>query len=59
MELVEALQPGLPTLAAIAGNAYRVIVDLEDCFYIVPLNPDDCKGFAFIKLACNFEEPVK
>ena len=49
MELEEALKPGLPTLAAIPGNAYRIIMDLEDCFYTVPLHPDDCKGFAFSK----------
>ena len=32
---------------------------LEDCFYTVPLHPDDCKGFAFSELACNFKEPMK
>jgi hypothetical protein len=31
MELVGQLQPGLPTPAAISGNAYRIIMDLEDC----------------------------
>jgi hypothetical protein len=23
------------------------------------LHPDDCKGFAFSELACNFKEPMK
>ena len=48
-----ALQAGLPTLAAIPGNAYRIIMDLEDCFYTVPLHPGDCGRFAFSELACN------
>jgi hypothetical protein len=45
MELGEALQLGLPTLAAILGNAYRITIDFEDYIYTVPLRPD-CKGFA-------------
>lgn len=47
---MKALQPGLPTLAVIPGNAYRIIMELEYCFYTVPLHPDDCKGFAFSKV---------
>ena len=50
MELVGALLPGLPSPAAIPGNAFRIIMDMEDCFYTVPLHPDDCKGFAFSEL---------
>ena len=23
------------------------------------MHPDDCKGFAFSELACNFKEPMK
>ena len=41
MELVGSLQPGLPTLAAIPGNTYRIIMDLEDSFYSVHLHPGD------------------
>ena len=41
---------GLPTLAAIPGNAYRIIMDLEDCFYTVPLRPDDLKGLLLVSL---------
>ena len=47
MESVEALQLGLPTLAAISENAHRITVDLEDCFYTISLQSDDCKRFAF------------
>lgn len=56
---MEALQPGLPTPAAIPGDAYRIIMDLEDCFYILPLHPDYCKRVSFIVTVCNFKEPMK
>jgi hypothetical protein len=47
MELMKALQSGLCTPATIAGNAYRIIMCLENCFYTVSLHPDNCKEFAF------------
>ena len=52
---MKALEPGLPTPAAIPGNAYRIIMDFEDYFYPVPLHPGDCGSFAFSELACDFE----
>ena len=58
MELVKALKPCLPASDAIPGNAYRIIMDLEDCFYTDPLHPGTGK-FAFSELACNFKEPIK
>lgn len=59
MELMGALQPGLPTPAAIPKNTYKIIIDLKDCFYTIPLHPDDCKRFAFSVPVCNFKEPMK
>ena len=53
-----AFQAGLPILAAIPGNAYRIIMGLEDYFYTDPLHPGTGK-FAFSELACNFKEPIK
>ena len=47
MGLLEKLPPGLPAPAAIPGNASKIIVDFEDCFYSAPLHADDCKVFAF------------
>ena len=58
MELVGALQPGLPTPAAIPGNAYRIIIDFKDCFHTVPLHPGDCERYTLSELACNFKEPM-
>ena len=40
MELVEALQSGLPT-------PYRIIMDLE---FFFPLHPENCNGFASSEL---------
>jgi len=46
----EALQPGLPTLPAIPGNACRIIMYLEDCFYTVSLHSGDWE--VYIEWAC-------
>jgi hypothetical protein len=59
MELVGTLQPGLPTQADILENAYRIIMDVEGCFYTIPLHPSDYGRFTFSVFACSFEEPMK
>lgn len=58
MELMGALQPGLPSPAAIPKDTYKIIIDLKDCFYTVPLCPVDCKRFAFSVPSSNFKEPM-
>lgn len=35
------------------------MLDLKDCFYTIPLNPADCKRFAFSVPSTNFQEPMK
>ena len=37
-----ALQPGLPSPIAILREAHIIILDLKDCFYTIPLEPQDC-----------------
>jgi hypothetical protein len=59
MELVKALKPCLPASDAIPGNAYRIIMDLEDCFYTAPLHLGDYWRVAFSELVCNVKEPKK
>ena len=34
-------------------------MDLEDCFYTIPLHLDGCKRFAFSVCACNCKEHMK
>jgi hypothetical protein len=43
MELMRALQYGLPTPAAIPKNTHKIIIDLQNCFHTIPLHPDECK----------------
>lgn len=53
------LQPGLPSPTAIPLNFYKIIIDLKDCFFSIPLHPDDQKRFAFSLPAINFKEPMQ
>jgi hypothetical protein len=38
---------GTTTPAAIPKYRYKIIIDLKDCFYTIPLHLHDCKWFAF------------
>lgn len=42
-----ALQPGLPSPVANPSGYFKVIIDLKDCFFTIPLHPDDKPYFAF------------
>uniref|UniRef100_A0A8I3W4Z0 Uncharacterized protein n=1 Tax=Callithrix jacchus TaxID=9483 RepID=A0A8I3W4Z0_CALJA len=59
MVLMGALQPGLPSPVAIPLNYYKIVIDLKDCFFTIPLHPDDQKRFAFSVPSTNFKEPMK
>jgi hypothetical protein len=54
-----ALQPGLPSPVAIPKGYYKIIADLKDCFFTIPLHLQDCKRFAFSVPSINFKEPMK
>lgn len=55
-----ALQPGLPTPSAIPKDTFKIIRDLKDCFYTIPLAPQDCKRFAFSVPSVNLKKkPMK
>lgn len=53
-----ALQPGLSTPAAIPARYCKIIIDLKDCFFIIPLHPEDRKHFAFSLPVINFKGPM-
>lgn len=53
-----ALQPGLPSPVAIPKGYFRIIIDIKDCFFSIPLHPDDCKCFAFSVPIVNFVGPM-
>lgn len=41
-----ALQPGLPTPVAIPKGYYKIVIDLKDCFFTIPLHPEHHQYFA-------------
>lgn len=59
MEVMGALQPGLPSPMAIPRDAHIIILDLKDCFYTIPLAPQDCPRFAFSVPSVNFSQPMR
>ena len=59
MVIMGALQPGLPSPAAIPKNYMIIIIDLKDCFFTIPLFPADKLRFAFSLPSLNFIEPMQ
>ena len=59
MVLMGTLQPGLPSPVAIPKGYYKIVIDLKDCFFTIPLHPKDCERFAFSVPSINFKEPMK
>lgn len=47
MRPMGALQPGLPSPSALPQHWHLLIIDLKDCFFSIPLHPDDTEKFAF------------
>lgn len=52
-----ALQPGLPLPSMIPDAWSCLVVDLKDCFFSIPLHPDDCQHFAMTVPAVNNAAP--
>lgn len=47
MQIMGPLQPGLPSPVAIPNKFFKIVIDLKDCFFSIPLHPDDRPRFAF------------
>lgn len=47
IEDMGSLQPGLPSPTIIPCNWDIIVMDLKDCFFTIPLHPDDAPYFAF------------
>ena len=56
---MRALQPGLPSLAMVPKDWAVMIIDLQDCFFTVPLHPDNRQHFAFSIPSINNQSPVQ
>lgn len=53
-----ALQPGLPSPIAIPAKYYKIIIDLKNCFFTIPLHPQDRERFAFSLPVTNYKGPM-
>ncbi|XP_064901183.1 uncharacterized protein LOC135577216 [Columba livia] len=59
MEDMGALQPGLPSPTMIPRDWHLTIIDLKDCFFNIPLHPDDAPKFAFSVPSVNMQAPLQ
>lgn len=57
IEPMGALQPGLPQPSMIPKDWPLIVIDLQDCFYTIPLHPYDCPRFSFSIPSINNKEP--
>ena len=57
MVVIGPLQPGLPSPKAIPKGAYKLIIDLKDCFYTISLAPQDCPRLLLASLLITFINP--
>ena len=57
MEDMGALQPGLPSPVAVPEGHNIIVIDLQDCFFTIPLNAEAKKRFAFSLPSKNFKQP--
>lgn len=59
MHSLGILQPGLPSPAGLPKNYHLFIIDIKDCFFSIPLHPEDTKRFAFSVPTINHSAPMK
>ncbi|NXJ69841.1 POK8 protein, partial [Rostratula benghalensis] len=59
MEDMGALQSELPSPTMIPRNWHLTVLDLKDCFFNIPLHPDDAPKFAFSVPSVNMQAPLQ
>lgn len=52
-----ALQPGLPSPIAVPQGNYIIVIDLQDCFVTINLDPIDFQRFSFNVPLSNLQRP--
>jgi len=57
MQPMGASQPGMPSPAMLPSGWHIIIVDLKDCFFTIPLHPQDTQRFSFSVLVTNKAAP--
>ncbi|KFQ25862.1 hypothetical protein N331_12268, partial [Merops nubicus] len=53
------LQPGLPKPTMIPKDWAITVLDIKDCFFSIPLHPQDKKRFVFSVPSVNLREPAQ
>ena len=53
------LHLGLPSPVAVPFQYNVIAIDLQDCFFTIPLADQDCKQFAFSLPSANFKQPYR
>lgn len=59
IEEMGPLQPGMPSPAMLPKNWQLAVIDIKDCFFSIPLHPDDAPRFAFSVPSLNREAPMR
>ena len=59
MEDMGAFWPSLPSLVAVPFQYNVIVIDLQDCFFAIPLPHQDYKPFAFSLPSTNFKQPYR
>ncbi|RMC13995.1 hypothetical protein DUI87_09079 [Hirundo rustica rustica] len=59
IEDMGSLQPGMPSPTMLPQNWQLAIIDIKDCFFQIPLHPDDAPRFAFSVPTINRAAPRK
>ncbi|RMC12106.1 hypothetical protein DUI87_11241 [Hirundo rustica rustica] len=57
IEDMGSLQPGMPSPTMLPQNWQLDVIDIKDCFFQIPLHPDDAPRFAFSVPTINREAP--
>lgn len=57
MQIMGPVQLGLPVVTALPRDWPSIVIDIKDCFFSIPIHPDDMKRFAFTLPAVNHSEP--
>ncbi|OWK54468.1 Endogenous retrovirus group K member 113 Pol protein [Lonchura striata] len=53
------LQPGMPSPTMLPQDWNLAVINIKNCFFQIPLHPDDAPHFAFSVPSINQEAPVK
>ncbi|RMC10256.1 hypothetical protein DUI87_13058 [Hirundo rustica rustica] len=57
IEDMGSLQAGMPFLTMLPKNWKLAVIDIKDCFFQIPLHPDNAPRFAFLVPTINREAP--